>query len=65
MADIAVTSRCQCRGDHCKHHKSLEPCPNLAVPPISVIHDPTSQKPVAGSGYGLCEACWEAQNSKS
>jgi hypothetical protein len=49
---------CQCRGDSCGHHRPLEPCPNQAVPPISVIHDPDAQRPVPNSEYGFCEDCW-------
>jgi hypothetical protein len=60
-ADANVPIPCHCRGGHCKHHGELEPCPNDATPPISVIPDLQTHKPVPGSAYGLCETCWEAQ----
>jgi hypothetical protein len=50
---------CHCRGEHCKHHAELEPCPNKPIPPISSIIDMQTGTPVAGSATGLCEECWE------
>lgn len=58
-------SSCQCRGGGCEHHRELEACPNEAVPPISVVPDPLTGKPVPNSEYGLCEPCWENQIEKA
>jgi hypothetical protein len=51
--------RCQCTGESCEHHSPEQPCPNEAVPPIAVIHDPATDQPPS-SERGLCLACHAA-----
>lgn len=56
---------CQCRGGSCSHHSLDQPCPNKAVPPIAVIHDPAPNRPVLNSEYGLCEECHARESSEN
>jgi hypothetical protein len=54
------TTLCQCTGESCGHHSPEQPCTNEAVPPVAVVLDLATNRPVPSSERALCLACHAA-----